>query len=322
MRLRNLLTPAELPYGLGQLVPYEAPSEYDSGDYASALRRALACDRLPRLAARNGTLVDGRRHGVGIGCFVESSGAGPFETARIVVRRPGRVELYTGCASSGQGIETWMAQILADALGVPSSGSRVFHGTTSFVHEGYGTYHSRAVVVGGSAVKVAAATLADQLVALAAARAGSIRPSCSGGGDGPSAGPPASRPCSRWPRSPPRRRPRPRPRSRPSGRFRPGKLTYTYGAQVAHVAVDPETGAVEVLRLVAVEDVGPRDQPDARARAGARRGGAGARRRADRAARVRRGRPARHRHVRRLRDADRRRVPDIDAITLEDAPSR
>src|SRR5207248_1588807 len=83
----------------------------DGGDYGAALRRALEASDYTRLAKDNGRLVDGRLHGIGIGCFVESSGAGPAETARIVVRGPGRVELYTGCASSGQGHETVMAQI-------------------------------------------------------------------------------------------------------------------------------------------------------------------------------------------------------------------
>jgi aerobic carbon-monoxide dehydrogenase large subunit len=206
VRLRNLLTPAELPFQIGTLVPYEAPGEYDTGDYPSALRHALAAIDYPRLAGTSGRVVDGRRHGVGIGCFVESSGAGPTETARIVVRRAGCVELYTGCASSGQGLETWMAQILADALGIPFDWIRVFHGTTSFVDEGHGTYHSRAVAVGGSAITVAAAELIAR---------GSPRMSWSGGG-GPCIGA-AGRlagPCWISARSPPRARPRRRRRSR------------------------------------------------------------------------------------------------------------
>src|SRR5205823_3278087 len=81
-----------------------------------------------------------------------------------VVRGPGRVELYTGCASSGQGHETVMAQILADALAIPFQWISVFHGSTNLVAEGWGTYHSRAVVVGGSAVVTAATALQAQLV--------------------------------------------------------------------------------------------------------------------------------------------------------------
>jgi carbon-monoxide dehydrogenase large subunit len=288
LRLANLVTPAEMPYAIGALVPYDPPAEYDTGDYPSALRRALAAIDYPRLAALNGTLVDGRRQGIGVACFVESSGAGPVETARIAVRGAGRVDLYTGCASSGQGHETVMAQIAADELGVPCHWVTVFHGTTTLVDHGYGTYHSRAVVVGGSAVKMAAAVLGEQLVALAARRTGIAREDlevrgidvhrrdgCRAEGERGGDGPPArsSVPVGS------RREGSTEPDGRPTlvlggaalaaedspeasaaleavGRFRPGALTYTYGAHIAHVAVDPETGAVEVLRFVAVEDVG------------------------------------------------------------------
>ena len=247
VRLRNLLTPAELPWSIGALVPYETSGAYDGGDYGAALRRALEASDYARLAKDNGRLVDGRLRGIGIGCFVESSGAGPAETARIVVRGPRAVELYTGCASSGQGHETVMAQILADALGVPFDWITVFHGSTSHVAEGWGTYHSRAVVVGGSAVAAAATALEARLIAIAAERTG-LDPAalaCRGGDvfgrdgavlslEAATAEAPVE----------------------VVGKFTTTALTYTYGAHVAHVAVDPETGATEVLRLVTVEDVG------------------------------------------------------------------
>jgi len=251
IRLKNLITPAELPWDIGALVPYEASGEYDGGDYGGALRRALEASDYARLAKDNGRLVDGRLHGIGIGCFVESSGAGPAETARIVVRGPARVELYTGCASSGQGHETVMAQILVDALAIPFDWISVFHGSTNLVAEGWGTYHSRAVVVGGSAVVAAAAALKAQLVALAAKRTGldASALACRGGDvyrrDGGDefavltlATAAAEAPLDAV------------------GKFTTTALTYTYGAHVAHVAVDPETGATQVMKLVTVEDVG------------------------------------------------------------------
>lgn len=323
VRLRNLVTPAEMPYGIGKLVPYEAGGEYDTGDYASAFRRALSAIDYPRLAALNGCLVDGRRHGVGIGCFVESSGAGPTETARIVVRRAGCVEAYTGCASSGQGIETWMAQILADALGIPFGWIRVLHGTTSFVDAGHGTYHSRAVVVGGSAIKVAAEALIEQVRAFAARRAkvdpadllwrdgaiyrrddigaGAVVTLESLAAEGSAEADAALEAV---------------------GRFRPGKLTFTYGAHVAHVAVDAETGAVEVCRLVAVEDVGRAINPllvHGQAIGAAVQGLGGAfleRLVYDDAGQLVTGTFADYA----LPTADA--FPDIDAITLEEAPSK
>jgi carbon-monoxide dehydrogenase large subunit len=254
VRLRNLLTREELPRSLGKLVPYEAPGEYDAGDYASALRHALDAIDYPRLAKNNGRLMDGRLHGVGMGCFVESSGAGPAETARIVVEARGRVSLYTGCSTSGQGHETVMAQILADDLGIPADWITVFHGSTSFVDEGYGTYHSRAIVVGGSAIKAAAATLASQLVAVAAARSGLAVDALEY-----RAGDVYDRAGTRvlaLADLAAQNTAEARAALTAVGRFAPGKLTYTYGTHVAHVAVDPETGAVDVRHLVTVEDVG------------------------------------------------------------------
>ena len=257
VRLKNILRPDELPRPLGALVPYEAPSEYDGGDYPSTLRRALEASDYARLVKDNGRLIDGKRHGVGIGCFVESGGAGPAETARVVVKGPGRVELYTGCASSGQGHETVMAQILADALTIPLDWITVFHGTTSFVEEGYGTYHSRAIVVGGSAIQAAAAKLAGQLVGLASARSGldAAALECRGG-DVYHRAPLDTRPVLALADIAGEGSPEARAALTAVGRFAPGKLTFSYGTHVAHVAVDSQTGAVEVLRFVAVEDVG------------------------------------------------------------------
>ncbi len=248
LRLRNLITSAELPWSIGALVPYEASGAYDGGDYGAALRRALEASDYARLAKDNGRLIDGRMHGVGIGCFVESSGAGPAETARIVVRGPGRVELSSGCASSGQGHETVMAQILADELGVPFEWITVFHGSTNLVAEGWGTYHSRAVVVGGSAVAAAATVLKKQLVAVAAERSG-LDERALDYRDGvvyrrdDAAAPPVLALADAAPLE-------------ATGKFTTTALTYTYGAHVAHVAVDPETGATDVVKLVTVEDVG------------------------------------------------------------------
>jgi carbon-monoxide dehydrogenase large subunit len=201
--------------------------------------------------------VDGKLRGIGLACFVESSGAGPAETARVVLEAPGCVELYTGCASSGQGVETWMAQIVADELAIPLEWITVFHGTTSFVDEGYGTYHSRAVVVGGSAAKAAAGKLAGQLVTLAAARTGADAAAleCRRGDvyrrDAADEAPVLALATLAAEDSP-----EAKAALTAVAKFSPAKLTYTYGTHIAHVAVDPETGAVDVLRLVTVEDVG------------------------------------------------------------------
>ena len=232
-RERNLIRPDELPWSIGKTVPYEPETEYDTGDYPGLFRRALEAfdyaGRMQRAAAAR----DGRLHGVGFGCFVESSGAGPAESARIVARGRGRFDLYTGTSSAGQGHETSLAQILADAVGAPLAAIAVHHGSTGLVPRGFGTFHSRAVVVGGSAVKLAGEKLAAQLAALAAERGTTVE---SLDLDALAA---ASHPA-----------------LEALATFEVDKRTYTYGVHLCHVAVDPETARVDVLDYLSTEDVG------------------------------------------------------------------
>ena len=168
------------------------------------------------------------------------------------------MELYTGCASSGQGHETVMAQILADELGIPFEWMRVFHGTTSLVDEGYGTYHSRAVVVGGSAITVAADRRWSSRCAPSppGARA-SIRPSSSGG--------PATSTGAAGHGEPPvlslaalaaEGSAEAEAALEAVGRFRPGSSPTPTARTSPTWPSTRRPGEVEVLRFVAVEDVG------------------------------------------------------------------
>jgi carbon-monoxide dehydrogenase large subunit len=256
-RRKNLIGPDEMPYKLGKLVPYESETEYDGGDYPSLFDRSLKEFEYSKIAALAGSLREGKLHGVGIACFVESSGAGPAETARVLMKGEGRYDIYVGSSSSGQGHETSMAQILAEDVGVPITGIKVFLGSTSFVPQGYGTYHSRAIVMGGSAIKLAGQKLIAQLLALAASQSGHPLETLEFRKGNVYA----------------------RGQSAPlldldalAGRagsdaelaraleamatFEQSKRTYTYGAHLAHVAVDPQTAQVDVLRYLAVEDIG------------------------------------------------------------------
>jgi carbon-monoxide dehydrogenase large subunit len=229
-REKNLIRPDELPWSIGKTVPFEPETEYDTGDYPGLFRRALAAfDYTGRLERAAGAR-DGRLHGVGFGCFVESSGAGPAETARVVARGRDRFDLFTGTSSSGQGHETVLAQVLADTLGVPFGGITVHHGSTAFVPQGFGTFHSRALVVGGSAVKLAGEKLAAQLGALVAERGGEVNLDALAAEQHPSLEALAT--------------------------FEVSKRTYTYCVHLCHVAVDPETARVEVLDYLSTEDVG------------------------------------------------------------------
>src|SRR6202012_3004299 len=104
-----------------------------------------------------GKLIDGQNHGVGVACFIEGGGAGPKESARLEGNDDGAIMVYMGTSSVGQGVETIYAQIAADALEVPIERIRhVYHGSTTLLSDGYGAYHSRSVVMGGSAVLDAA----------------------------------------------------------------------------------------------------------------------------------------------------------------------
>ncbi len=257
-RKRNLIGPDEMPWDAGAFIPGVEPAIYDTGNYPSVIKRALDEFDYKSLAPLRGRMVDGRFHGVGIGCFVESTGGGLSESVRLRVVSPDRIELYAGSCSAGQGHETVMVQILADEMGVAPSQVTVFQGTTSFLDHGGGTYHSRSAVMGGSATVLAARKLREQIVALVAARngivgemlryrAGRVERSV----DGflittlMALAQEAQQDVSV------------QTALEASATFsNDKKLTYTFGTQLAHVAVDPETAAVEVLRFLTVEDVG------------------------------------------------------------------
>ena len=167
MRRRNLITAPEMPYSIGQLVPYETETAYDSGDYAAALDKCLDAFGWAEKIKLQGRKIEGRYHGLGVACFVESGGAGPRENVRMTLERDGRITVAVGSSVLGQGLETIFAQIAADAMGLPFDTFRVIHGSTTIVDEGFGTYHSRAVVMGGSAILDGAKNLIAQIGAAA-----------------------------------------------------------------------------------------------------------------------------------------------------------
>jgi carbon-monoxide dehydrogenase large subunit len=247
-RRRNLPFPEDMPYPLATVSPPVKAEQLDSGDYNKTLQRCLAEIGWDKKSALRGKLVDGRYHGLGIGCFIEGGAAGPRENARMVLHPDGNVDVFVGSAKVGQSVETTSAQIAADALGVPMARIRMFTGSTTYLKEGFGSYHSRSTVMGGSAILNTARNLKAAIAAAAAKHAGcspseveigeglavSARgtaiPLAALGSDGVSV----------------------------EGTFENPKHTHTYayGAAAAHVAVDPRTGHVEVLEYVNVEDIG------------------------------------------------------------------
>jgi aerobic carbon-monoxide dehydrogenase large subunit len=249
MRRRNLIAAAEMPYRLARLEPGGAAvdTECDSGDYREALERCLAEFGWEEKRALQGRQIDGRYHGIAVACFIEGGGAGPKETARLEVEPDGTVSVYVGSTAVGQGLETVMAQIAADTLGIPLEQVRVFHGSTPFLHEGYGAFASRSTVLGGSAVFEGAKALLEKIRAAAGVRLGvapehiELVDGCARTRDGRSltfadlAG----------------------DGLRVDTEFaNNNKLTYTYGTAAARVAVDPGTGHVELIDCLVVEDVG------------------------------------------------------------------
>ena len=247
-RRRNLVSKQEMPYQIATITPFESKDEFDSGDYQATLDRCLDEVNWPEKSKLAGKLIDGRYHGLAVGCFIEGGAAGPKESARIVLERDGLYSVYVGSSAIGQGLETVFAQIAADALEVTIDRIRgVFHGSTSYVNDGYGAYHSRSVVMGGSAILDAAAKLRDAIRTWAAQRlncqASAIEIVEGVKAVGPGGNSIALNELSGGSLS-------------AEGAFLNKKHTYTYGAHAAHVAVDPKLGHVELLDYVVVADCG------------------------------------------------------------------
>ena len=170
VRFANLVQPRDMPHDVG-LPNYRGSGNvvYDSGDYPAVLRHALEMadyDRLSKECRR--VRDDGRLLGLGVACYVELTGVGPFEGATIRADTSGRITVFTGVPSQGQGLETTLAQVAAGELGVTPDDVSVIGGDTLGISQGIGTFASRAAVVGGSAVALAARELHDKVLRLAA----------------------------------------------------------------------------------------------------------------------------------------------------------
>ena len=248
LRRRNLLTEADMPYPFAKALPYGSGGETDSGDYRVTFERCLEEIGWTAKAKLQGKLVDGRYHGLGIGCYIEGGAMGPRENARLVLEPDGSIAAYVGSSGVGQGLETVFAQITADALQVPIERIRgVFHGSSTAVKLGFGTGGSRSTVMGGCALLDAAANLKQAIRTAAAAQFGcqpeevgiaTDMSAVSAGGKSRTLAELAPEGLSA------------------EGTFANTKRTYSFGTHAAHIAIDPRTGHLEVLDYVAVEDVG------------------------------------------------------------------
>ena len=169
VRRRNFVQPEEMPYHAGILYRDGQPICYDSGNFPKTLRRALDTANYEKLRQQQQEFREhGRYLGIGIGCYVEGTGVGSFEGAKVSIDTSGQIIITTGATGHGQGHETIYAQIAADLWGVSLEDIRLIEGDTSSIPFGCGTFGSRSTVNVGSALYEASALLKEKARALAA----------------------------------------------------------------------------------------------------------------------------------------------------------
>ncbi|WP_445487377.1 xanthine dehydrogenase family protein molybdopterin-binding subunit [Rhodopseudomonas sp. RCAM05734] len=267
VRRRNLIQQSAMPVTRA-LETLGTDIVLDSGDYPLLLDKALEGIGWPALQTEqkqrraNGELI-----GAGVAMFVEKSGLGPFDDVRITVNTSGMVEVVTGAASVGQGVETVVAQICADTLGVRYDAINVIHGQTNRIARGLGAFASRVTVMTGEATRLAAIKLRDRILAIAAELLQSPAADLdivdglivrSGGSAGPSirlaqiaaALAPGSKLLGDD-----------EPGLSAEASFESRHMTYPYGVHIAVVKLAADTGAVAIERYLVAYDIGKAVNP-------------------------------------------------------------
>ena len=264
LRRKNFPDKSEFPFSTS------AGLSYDSGDYHLALDRALEAADYPAMRAQQEEARnDGRYLGIGFSTYVEICGMGPsaalggqgWESARVRVEPTGKATVFSGASPHGQGQQTSFAQIVADGLGIDANDVTVVHGDTDVVPYGVGTFGSRGTVVGGSAVVYARDKVRAKMAKFAAmefeADANDIEfedgrvfvrsaPEKSAGFADIAM---MAYSAIALPEDTD-------PGLEETHFFEPSNFTFPFGTHIVLVEVDPETGDVEILRYVAVDDVG------------------------------------------------------------------
>lgn len=260
VRRRNFLTPEDMPWDTGLTGRDGAKIVYESGDFPQALDRVLdAIDYRETREKFAGENKDRRnKRGIGLACYVASTGMGPFEFARIRIESTGKIFVYVGTSPQGQGHHTSLAQICADELGVSPENVTVITGDTSLISEGFGTFASRSTVTSGNAVASAAQLVREKLKSMLTGALGSSADEVfwekqhsvfkrkhrrfsfaeavqwvAGRSEGSAAFP-----------------------FEEMAKFEAPVHTYASGAHGAAVEVDVETGKVKLLKYVAAHDCG------------------------------------------------------------------
>jgi carbon-monoxide dehydrogenase large subunit len=241
LRRRNLVPAAAMPFDI-PLNPGStrvAPIKYESGDYPEAFDRLLKRMELQKLRSEQAARrARGERVGIGTATYVEIGAIGPFEEAIISTSTNGQITVRVGVASWGQGVEVVLAQIASDVLGVPPEAIIVDCSDTDAVPFGFGAFASRSTVLAGNAVALAAQDLLEQ-----AGREVGASPDVLEIVDGVAHGPDGA--SVHLAKLGPGR-----------GRFEKPLPSFSFGAAMAMVSVELETGRVRVLRHAVAADVG------------------------------------------------------------------
>jgi CO/xanthine dehydrogenase Mo-binding subunit len=169
VRERNFIQPDEMPYDHGLIFQDGRPLIYDSGDYPATLakiKKLVGWDDFE--AYREQARAEGRRVGIGLACYVEGTGVGPYEGGWVKVETDGSVVVATGLTTQGQGHQTAFAQVVASELGVPIDRVTVVTGDTRRFRYAVGTFASRAAVMSGNAVAAAARKVRQKALRIAA----------------------------------------------------------------------------------------------------------------------------------------------------------
>ncbi len=289
VRAANFIQPDEFPWDIGMLLQDGRLGIYDSGDFPASLDKLKALIGWDEFEAyREQARAEGRRVGIGLGCYVEGTGAGPYEGAHIEVETSGRVNVATGLTTQGQGHQTVFAQVVADELGVPLEDVHVTTGDTRQMAYSVGTWGSRGAVMSGNAMLLTARKLKERALRIAA-DALEANPDDLEIADGiisVKGAPEATIPLKtvavlanplryafdesakaatqfggKADESKPPIPEEDRPGLEESQFFSPVRTTFANGMHAAIVETDPETAEITVLRYAVVHDCGPMLNP-------------------------------------------------------------
>ncbi|WGY03254.1 aerobic carbon-monoxide dehydrogenase large subunit [Nocardioides sp. QY071] len=169
VRALNFIQPDEFPYDQGLIFQDGRELTYDSGDYPAMLdkiKELVDWDHFEDFRAAKA--AEGKRVGLGLACYVEGTGVGPYEGAHVHIETSGKVKVATGLTSQGQGHQTAFAQIVADELGVRFEDVEITTGDTRRMPYAVGTFASRAAVMSGSAIHLAAKRAKEKALRIAA----------------------------------------------------------------------------------------------------------------------------------------------------------